>query len=168
MCPAWTRRNSRQKMRVRAVHTDHADSFDAAIAVRWPGWTVRPTQGNNSGRQHQPKQMSLDHGATSLSIVIPAYSEEAYIEKCVTSLERVLEKLSDDYEIIVVDDGSRDATAGILERLQRTRPYLVVVHHDRNYGLGRTLRSGFDRCRKEHIFYSDADLPFDFAQLERA
>lgn len=104
----------------------------------------------------------------SLSVVIPAYNEEAYIEKCVTALETVLKDITDDFEIIVVNDGSEDRPAAILECLQRSRPYLVVAHHERNAGLGRTLRFGFARCRKEIAFYSDADLPFDFAELSRA
>lgn len=104
----------------------------------------------------------------SLSVVIPAYNEEAYIERCVIALETVLKDLTDEFEIIVVNDGSEDQTAAVLEGLQRHRPYLVVVHHERNVGLGRTLRSGFARCGKEVAFYSDADLPFDFAELGRA
>ena len=104
----------------------------------------------------------------SLSVVIPAYNEEAYIERCVITLEIVLKDLTGDFEIIVVNDGSTDRTAAILECLQRSRPYLVIAHHQRNAGLGRTLRTGFARCRKEITFYSDADLPFDFAELTRA
>lgn len=112
--------------------------------------------------------MSMVRSNESLSVVIPAYNEEGYIERCVTALETVLKDVTEDFEIIVVNDGSEDRTAAILESLQRSRPYLVVAHHERNEGLGRTLRSGFARCRKEIAFYSDADLPFDFAELSRA
>lgn len=104
----------------------------------------------------------------SLSVVIPAYNEESCIEACVTALEDVLREISEDFEIIVVNDGSRDRTAEIVESLKQSRPYLGVVHHERNRGLGQTLRSGFDRCRNEVTFYSDADLPFDFFELRRA
>lgn len=104
----------------------------------------------------------------SLSVVIPAYNEELSIQKCVTALEEALKQAADDFEVIVVDDGSSDRTAAILECLQQSRPYLVVVRHDRNRGLGRTLRSGFARCRHALTFYSDADLPFDFDELGRA
>ena len=103
----------------------------------------------------------------SVSAVIPAYNEESYIERCVTALESVLDDMAGDYEIIVVDDGSVDRTAAILESLKRSHPRLIVVHHDRNHGLGRTLRSGFAACTKAITFYSDADLPFDFAELGR-
>ena len=104
----------------------------------------------------------------SLSAVIPAYNEEADIEKCVTTLERVLARVAAPFEIIVVNDGSVDRTGEILEDLRRDRPHLVVVHHASNQGLGRTLRSGFERCRHDVTFYSDADLPFDFEELGRA
>ena len=106
--------------------------------------------------------------AESLSVVIPAYNEEGYIEKCITTLETVLREMTSDFEVIVVDDCSRDRTAAILEDLRRSRPYLVVVRHDRNRGLGAGLRSGFARASKVRTFYSDADLPFDFAELVRA
>jgi len=104
----------------------------------------------------------------SLSVVIPAYNEEASIEQCVTTLETVLQGITTDFEVIVVDDGSQDRTAAILEELSRTRPHLVAIHHGRNRGLGAGLRSGFAQCHKSLTFYSDADLPFDFAELVRA
>jgi glycosyltransferase involved in cell wall biosynthesis len=104
----------------------------------------------------------------SLSVVIPAYNEEAYIERCVTTLEQVLRQITTDYEVIVVDDGSRDRTAAILDELGRSRPQLIIVRHERNRGLGAGLRSGFSRCTKRVTFYSDADLPFDFVELARA
>jgi len=110
----------------------------------------------------------MPSSARSISVVIPAYNEELCIEACVTTLESVLSDVSSTFEIVVVNDGSGDRTAEILESLKQSRPYLVVVHHDRNCGLGQTLRSGFDRCRNEVTFYSDADLPFDFAELHRA
>ena len=78
--------------------------------------------------------MAIHRYHKSLSVVIPAYNEESCI-----------------------DDGS-DRTALILEHLKSSRPCLVVVRHERNYGMGRTLRLGLERCRNEITFYSDADL----------
>lgn len=77
----------------------------------------------------------------SLSVVIPAYNEEAYVERCITALESVLIDIAADFEIIVVNDGSQDPTAAILESLTRSHHNLVVVHHEKNQGLGRTLYS---------------------------
>jgi glycosyltransferase involved in cell wall biosynthesis len=110
----------------------------------------------------------MPRSSESLSVVIPAYNEEACIAECISRLETVLREVTADFEIIVVNDGSRDRTAAILEELGRSRPHLVTVHHDRNRGLGAGLRSGFARCSKSVTFYSDADLPFDFVELERA
>ncbi|MEE8300907.1 MAG: glycosyltransferase family 2 protein [Candidatus Tectomicrobia bacterium] len=107
-------------------------------------------------------------GKSSISAVIPAYNEEVYIEKCVLSLEVAVKQIADDFEIIVVDDGSRDRTADILEGLKRSRPYLVLLHHEQNRGLGQALRTGFAKCGKEITFYCDADLPFDYLELATA
>jgi len=104
----------------------------------------------------------------SISVVLPAYDEEACLERCVKSLEGVLAEIADDYEIVVVDDGSRDATPRILAELARSRPWLHVERHERNRGLGATLRTGFLACTKDLTFYSDADLPFDFHELRKA
>jgi glycosyltransferase involved in cell wall biosynthesis len=101
-------------------------------------------------------------------VVIPAYNEEGYVERTVNSLEECLAEVVDDFEVIVVDDGSTDRTGAILEELRTSRPHLRVIHHDRNRGLGAALRSGFAACRKDVTFYSDADLPFDFLELVRA
>lgn len=110
----------------------------------------------------------MARSSESLSVVIPAYNEEACIAECISTLETVLREVTTDFEVIVVNDGSRDRTAAILEELGRSRPHLVTVHHDRNRGLGAALRSGFSRSRKSVTFYSDADLPFDFVELVRA
>ncbi len=107
-------------------------------------------------------------GTPSISVVLPAFNEEESLEKCVVALERELARLAGDFEIIVVDDGSTDGTADVLARLASARPYLVILRHERNRGLGQTLRTGFARCGKELVFYSDADLPFDFHELEKA
>jgi glycosyltransferase involved in cell wall biosynthesis len=112
--------------------------------------------------------LPLTDDAPSLSVVIPAYNEEASIEKCITTLETVLRQITTDFEVIVVDDGSQDRTAQILDELSRSRPHLLAIHHGRNRGLGAGLRSGFAKCSKSLTFYSDADLPFDFAELVRA
>src|SRR6266446_3323182 len=115
------------------------------------------------GRLGPPVTLETDAGGRkpwtqSVSAVIPAYNEESYIERCVTALESALDDIAGDYEIIVVDDGSVDGTAAILDTLTRSHARLIVVHHDRNYGLGHALRSGFVASTKAITFYSDADL----------
>lgn len=104
----------------------------------------------------------------SISVVIPAYNEEDYIEKCILHLEIELKRITDDFEIIVSNDGSVDNTSKILHSLKGNRPYLKIVDIPENKGIGYTLRSGFDLATKDVVFYSDADLPFDFSELARA
>ncbi len=103
----------------------------------------------------------------SVSVVVPAYNEEEYVVRTVRSLEKVLSSIVSDFEIIVVNDKSTDTTASILQELQKSRPHLTVVNNRRNMGLGATLRAGFARARCDVIFYVDADMPFDFWDLEK-
>lgn len=103
----------------------------------------------------------------SLSVVLPTYNEEANIEKCVSLARDTLLPEFPDLEIIIVDDGSTDRTAAIADALAARYAEVVVVHHDRNYKLGRTIRTGFARATKDLVFYTDADLPIDFADVRR-
>lgn len=104
----------------------------------------------------------------SISVVIPAYNEEKYIERCVISLESELVALTTGYEIIIVNDASMDRTEDIVKALQVNRPYLKLITNKRNLKLGGSLKAGFAQCQKDVIFYSDADLPFDFHELHKA
>jgi glycosyltransferase involved in cell wall biosynthesis len=80
----------------------------------------------------------------------------------------VLEKHVADYEVIVVNDGSRDKTAEVLEQLQQELgPLLRVVTHPKNRGYGGALRSGFAASRKEFVFYTDGDGQYDVGELPR-
>jgi glycosyltransferase involved in cell wall biosynthesis len=80
----------------------------------------------------------------------------------------VLEKHVADYEVIVVNDGSRDKTADVLEHLvQEHGPLLRVVTHAKNRGYGGALRSGFAASRKEFVFYTDGDGQYDVGELPR-
>lgn len=101
----------------------------------------------------------------SISAVLPAYNEEAIIERTVRHVADVLAGLSDDFEIIVTNDGSRDRTGAILAALQATVPRLRVVTHPRNLGYGAALASGFDAASKELVFLTDGDKQFDVAEL---
>jgi glycosyltransferase involved in cell wall biosynthesis len=105
----------------------------------------------------------------SLSIVLPAYNEEDNIERAVRDASAAASALVDDYEVIVVDDGSRDETRARLEALCRDRgSRLRVVRHDVNAGYGAALRSGFQAARGALVFYTDSDNQFDLGQLREA
>jgi glycosyltransferase involved in cell wall biosynthesis len=103
----------------------------------------------------------------SIAAVLPAYNEEAIIERTVRHVAGVLAGLADDYEVIVTNDGSHDRTGEVLARLQAEEPGLClrVVTHPRNRGYGAALASGFDAASKDLVFLTDGDKQFDVAEL---
>jgi glycosyltransferase involved in cell wall biosynthesis len=103
---------------------------------------------------------------TSISVVLPAYNEEAVIERTVRHVAEVMERIVSDFEIVVTDDGSADRTGEILAAL-RCDPslHLRLVTHERNRGYGAALASGFDAAQKSLIFMTDGDKQFDVAEL---
>jgi glycosyltransferase involved in cell wall biosynthesis len=103
----------------------------------------------------------------SISAVLPAYNEEAIIERTVRHVAGVLGGLASDFEVIVTNDGSRDRTGRVLAELQRSAPelHLSVVTHEHNRGYGAALASGFDAAHKDLIFLTDGDKQFDVAEL---
>ena len=104
----------------------------------------------------------------SLSVVIPMYNEEAYVDRAVAAATGVLEEMGGEWEIVIVDDASTDETARRAEALAAADARVRVIHNAVNRRLGGTLRAGYAAARKELIFYTDADLPVDLAQLPRA
>jgi glycosyltransferase involved in cell wall biosynthesis len=101
----------------------------------------------------------------SLSLVLPAHNEEANIEPVVARAVQVLPAYFDDFEIVVVNDGSRDGTPAILDRLARADSRVKVVHHRVNRGYGAALTSGFRVAAGDHVMFMDADRQFDIADL---
>jgi glycosyltransferase involved in cell wall biosynthesis len=100
-----------------------------------------------------------------LSIFFPAYNDSGTIASLVITARQAAERLTSDFEIIIVDDGSVDATPAIADELARTYPEVRVIHHATNRGYGGALRSGFLGARKEWIFYTDGDAQYDPAEL---
>lgn len=103
--------------------------------------------------------------APSISLVVPIYNEEESIETLHTRLTEQLEQLGRPYEIIAVDDGSKDRSFDILRRLARANPHLHVVRFRRNFGQTAAFSAGFHRARGEVIFTIDADLQNDPADI---
>src|SRR5690242_20755841 len=95
--------------------------------------------------------------APGLSIFFPAYNDAGTIASLVITALTTAETLTPDHEVIVINDGSKDRTAEILDELARIYPRLKVVHHVKNRGYGGALRSGFATASKEWIFYTDGD-----------
>jgi len=104
--------------------------------------------------------------AKGLSIFFPAYNDSGTIASLVITALRTARKLTPDHEIIVVNDGSKDNTAEILDELARTYPEVRVVHHEQNRGYGGALRTGFASATRELIFYTDGDAQYDPAEME--
>ncbi len=100
-----------------------------------------------------------------LSVVIPAFNEEANIEECVRRVTAAAERLTEAHEILVVDDGSRDATARIVARLSEADPRVRLIRHEANAGYGEALRSGFEAATLDLVFLIDADNQFDPNEL---
>ena len=112
-------------------------------------------------------QAGRPHFDIPLSVFFPCYNEEGNVERVVRSAVQVLDRMVADWEIIIVNDGSRDATGQIADRLAAEDPRIRVVHHATNGGYGMALRSGFAAARKKYVFYTDGDGQFDMNELDK-
>jgi glycosyltransferase involved in cell wall biosynthesis len=102
----------------------------------------------------------------SLSVFFPAYNDGGTIASLVIRAVQVAGRLTPDFEVIVVNDGSSDATREIADELARTYPQVRAVHHPRNRGYGGALRTGFAAATKDLIAYTDGDAQYDPAEIE--
>jgi glycosyltransferase involved in cell wall biosynthesis len=105
--------------------------------------------------------------APSLSIFFPAYNDAGTIASLALIAHMTARQLTDDYEVIVIDDGSPDHTGELLDEMARHFPWLKVVHHGTNRGYGGALRTGFQTAAKELIFYTDGDAQYDPREMTR-
>lgn len=102
----------------------------------------------------------------SLSIFFPAYNDAGTIASLAIVAHMTARQLTDDYEVIVVEDGSPDHTGELLDEMARHFPWLKVVHHEKNRGYGGALRSGFATASKELVFYTDGDAQYDPREMK--
>lgn len=100
-----------------------------------------------------------------LSVFFPCYNEEANIEPLVRKAVDALTRHVRDWEIIIVNDGSKDGTAGVANRLAAEDSRIRALHHEKNSGYGMALRSGFAASTKQYVFYTDGDGQFDMNEL---
>jgi glycosyltransferase involved in cell wall biosynthesis len=103
----------------------------------------------------------------SISLVLPAYNEADNIEPLVAEAIPALAACTDDYEIIVVDDGSSDGTADVTRSVMESESCVRLVQHTVNQGFGAAVYSGFTSAVKDWIFYTDADRQFVLSEVER-
>ncbi len=100
----------------------------------------------------------MDMGKKDLSIIIPAYNEEKRISRSISLLKDYLNTLGLYYEIIIVDDGSVDTTAGIVKTLALTEPALRLIRNEKNTGKGFAVKQGMQEATGFYRFFTDADL----------
>jgi len=106
-------------------------------------------------------------GELAVSFVLPAYDEEPNIEQAISEATGVAERLFAGHEVVVVDDGSRDRTAELVRAIAERDPRVRLVSHGQNRGYGEALRTGFLEARLPFVFFTDADLQFDLAELSQ-
>ena len=102
---------------------------------------------------------------TSITAFFPAFNDGGTISSMVIAALITLPKVTDDFEVIVVNDGSQDYTNEMLKELERIYPQVRIIDHPANQGYGSALRSGFASARKEWIFYTDGDAQYNPLEL---
>jgi len=100
-----------------------------------------------------------------LTVFFPAYNDSGTIASMVVSAVLAAGRLTPDFEVLVIDDGSRDSTPLIADELARVYPQVRVIHHPANRGYGGALRSGFANATREWIFYTDGDAQYDPSEM---
>ena len=108
-----------------------------------------------------------------LSMVFPAWNEQEMLDRTAAAAVDIGERLVGDgtiagYEIVLVNDGSTDETAEIIDKLAVADEHVRPVHHPQNRGLGASIRTGFEAAAGDVVLYTDTDLPFDLLELHKA
>jgi len=101
----------------------------------------------------------------SLSVFFPTYNEEGNIKSTVTKAKAVLQKYVENWEILIVNDGSTDRTKEISEELSMEDERIKVFNHEVNRGYGASLKSGFYNAKYPWIVFTDSDGQFDFSEI---
>ena len=104
--------------------------------------------------------------AGGISVFFPAYNDGGTICSMVLAALLTVRELTDDYEVIVVNDGSSDYTPQVLEELAKVYREVRIIHHPQNRGYGGALRTGFSSATKELVFYTDGDAQYDARELK--
>lgn len=102
-----------------------------------------------------------------LSLFFPAYNEEGNIKETVEKAIPVLRKVAEKYEILIINDGSKDNTGKIADSLAKTYSFIRVIHHNLNRGYGGAIKSGWYGCKYDWIAFTDADGQFDFSEIDK-
>ena len=103
----------------------------------------------------------------SISVFFPTYNEEENIKNTVILAKKVLEEISNNWEIIIVNDGSIDSTLTVSQKLSKEDKRIRIVSHLKNRGYGASLKSGFYNAKYPWICFTDADGQFDFSEINK-
>lgn len=103
----------------------------------------------------------------SLSVFLPAFNEEDSIALTVEGVVGVLKSLNLDWEVLVINDGSKDKTAEVVNGLEKKYPGVRLVNHETNKGYGRALKTGFAEAKYPWVAFVDSDGQFDFGEIKK-
>jgi len=103
----------------------------------------------------------------SLSVIFPCYNEEANVDRTTQAALKMCRRVSEDFEVIIVDDGSKDRTGEIADKLAAETPQVRAIHNRPNLGYGGALQAGFRAAGKDWVFYTDGDGQFDFEEIDK-
>ena len=103
----------------------------------------------------------------SISVTMPAYNEEANVGEMIEDSISIISKITDDYEVIAVDDGSADGTARVIQEKAEIYPQARLVQHEVNLGYGAAVYDGFAAATKELIFFTDGDRQFVLDEINK-
>ena len=103
----------------------------------------------------------------SITVIFPAYNEEENIGRAIRQSMEAMTPRFDTFELLIIDDGSRDATGSIAETLAKTYPEVTVLHNERNMGLGETLYRGFQCAKGDLVVQNAMDYPLDLRDLDK-
>jgi glycosyltransferase involved in cell wall biosynthesis len=111
--------------------------------------------------------MAKSDKLSSLSIFMPAYNEEGNIATTIIDARKAAKEIARSYEIIVVDDGSKDRTAEVVLELKKHDNNIRLVRHAKNKGYGAAVKTGLKACRHDWIFFTDSDGQFHYDELPK-
>ena len=104
---------------------------------------------------------------TSLSLFFPCYNEEANVGAMIEQAVKVGDDYGVDYEVVVVDDGSRDNSSKVVMEWSKKNPRVRLVRHELNQGYGAALRTGLKSVTKDLVFLTDGDNQFQLSEIEK-
>lgn len=102
-----------------------------------------------------------------LSVFFPAYNEEAHIQTTIETAFEILPKVAEKYEVLIINDGSKDKTEQIVKKLMKKYSQLNIITHSPNKGYGEALKTGFYQTKYDWITFTDSDGQFDFKEIDK-